>query len=599
MPEIRILPDQVANQIAAGEVVERPASVVKELLENSLDAGATRVNVEFRHGGKALLVVEDNGCGMSPDQALLALEPHATSKIRLAADLNEIRTFGFRGEALPSIASVSRFLLRTRPADAVSGSEVLVNAGKLIHQKETGMAPGTRIEVANLFHPVPARLKFLKSENTEAAHITRLVRLYAVAQPQVGFLLTEDGEEVFRSPASTTLLDRVREIWGKQLAADLVPMALSEAPGMKVWGLLGKPGVGRATRQEMVTIVNGRPVDSRTLAYALVESYHTLLPKGRYPLAFLFFEVDPHCVDVNVHPSKKEVRFREESRVRQFVIRAVLQHFETLLGTAPQVSVIDPPVSRVIYPENPTAHPDEGRASATPAFPQGGAPAEPARDLSGKSVSSENPVVPPSPGREPVPAAASFRLDWRLAGHLRDGVFLFETDSGLVVLNLKSARERIWYERILRRFDEHENAAQRLLLPVPLELEPIAASILRERLKMLQDVGFEIEEFGRNFFRILSVPDWLAEAETEMFIRDIVAEMGRRPGEFQREHLAHESLARMASTRAGRSGESSSDTVIIGVVQELFQCLQPTVCPRGKPVFFEISRSEIARKLGG
>ncbi|MDR3229405.1 MAG: DNA mismatch repair endonuclease MutL, partial [Puniceicoccales bacterium] len=341
MPEIRVLSEKVANQIAAGEVVERPAAVVKELLENSLDAGATRIAVEFRHGGKSFIAVEDNGCGMSPDQALMSLEMHATSKIRNADDLNEIRTFGFRGEAVPSIASVTRFTLRTRPSDSLSGTELFVNAGRFIHQKEAGMAPGTRVEAANLFHPVPARLKFLKSENTEAAHITRLVRLYAVAQPQVGFTLTEDGQEIFRSPAAQELPERVREIWGSQLANDLTVLAPVEGAEMRLWGLLGKPGAGRATRQEMVTIVNGRPVDSRTLAYSLVESYHTLLPRGRYPLAFLFLEIAPHWVDVNVHPAKREVRFRDEMRVRHFVITAVMHHLETAGGGAQTVNGYD------------------------------------------------------------------------------------------------------------------------------------------------------------------------------------------------------------------------------------------------------------------
>lgn len=614
MPEIRILPDQVANQIAAGEVVERPAAAVKELLENSLDAGATRIGVEFRHGGKSFLAIEDNGCGMTPDQALLALEPHATSKIRAADDLNAIRSFGFRGEALPSIASVSRFTLRTRPADAVEGTEVLVNAGKLLHQKETGMAPGTRIEVANLFHPVPARLKFLKTENTETAHITRLVRLYALAQPQVNFRLVENGGEVFRSPVTDDLLERVRAIWGRQLAQDLDSFAPVEGQGMRVWGLLGKPGVGRSTRQEMVTIVNGRPVDSRTLAYALVESYHTLLPKGRYPLAFLFLEIDPACVDVNVHPAKREIRFREEPRVRRFVIEAVLRHLEkkgalaatpewgkgilengvspspALAGFGKQWERVVPLVSSPAISAAPETVADAGKAPLV-------APSVP------PISSGEIPVPEISPRPEVLPEttmnrAGEFRLSWRWKGFVQDGWALFETAAGLVVLHPRAAQERVWYERILARFEESAPVSQRLLLPVPLEMEPLAANMLRERQEVLAAAGFTVEEFGRNFFRIEAVPDWLAEGEAEAFVRDAVAEMGRRSGELAKSHLAHTLLAELALEKVGQRGENWTEQSVLALVKELFLCRQPTTCPRGRPVFFELSRAELARRLG-
>ena len=351
MSTIRILEPTVANQIAAGEVVERPAAVIKELLENSLDAGARRVTVDFSRGGKALMVVEDDGKGMTGDEALLSLERHATSKIRIAADLDRIATFGFRGEALPSIASVARFTMQTRPAAAPAGTEIAVNGGRLVHRRDHGMAPGTRIEVANLFHPVPARLKFLKSDETEAAHIVRLVRLYAIAHPEVGFLLREDGREVFRSPGDAPLLDRVREIWGRQVAEEVTLMPAFERPGMRLSGLLGKPGVSRGTRQDLVTVVNGRPVDSRTMAFALTESYHTLIPKGRYPLAFVFLEMDPAWVDVNVHPAKREVRFRDEAKVRNFIIESVLAVLRSRVDeglpaeTLPAVAPLAPPAA--------------------------------------------------------------------------------------------------------------------------------------------------------------------------------------------------------------------------------------------------------------
>ncbi|MDR1498044.1 MAG: DNA mismatch repair endonuclease MutL [Puniceicoccales bacterium] len=601
MPEIRVLPETVSNQIAAGEVVERPSAVVKELLENSLDAGATRIAIEFRHGGKSFISVEDNGCGMTPDQALMSLEMHATSKIRVTEDINAVRTFGFRGEAIPSIASISRFTMRTRPNNAHAGVEVFVNSGKFIYQKETGIAPGTRIEVANLFLPVPARLKFLKSENTEAAHITRLVRLYAVAQPLTGFTLYEDGAEIFRSPAQTTLLDRVSEIWGTRLAGDLSVLDPIENRGMRIYGLLGKPGIGRSTRQEMVTIVNGRPVDSRTLAYALVESYHTLLPRGRYPLAFIFLETDPNAVDINIHPAKREIRFRDESATRNFVITAVLRHLEALNSGAPPV-ILDsgdhaplhttadtppPPTDSTQAPatSSPSTTSDQKRHNLPVPQP---APTPPAPTA---TPDNNTPPPPPQPTRP-----KDFRLNWRLAGHLDNELALFEAPAALIVLNLRTARERIWYERVLNRLDNHNSVSQQLLFPETMQLDPLPANTLREKQAILSATGFDIQEFGRDFFRIHAVPDWLKDSEIEHTLRNILAEIGRRPSETNRYPSTKELLAKIAATRAGRSTSFSNETATT-TVRELFLCSQPTVSPNGKPTFFELTRAEISRRL--
>lgn len=346
MPTIRILSDRVANQIAAGEVVERPAAVVKELVENCLDAGATRIAVEFRHGGRSLMSVEDNGKGMDRDDALLSLERHATSKITEAVDLDTLHSFGFRGEALPSIASVCHFELRTRPAAAEMGTEIVINGGKFVHVRDCGMPPGTRIAVTALFNSVPARRKFLKSDSTEGAHLIQCVRFYALANPEVAFTLVEDGRTIFRSPACTSLRERVTEIFGRQVAEALLPVE-ARGEGMRLTGLVGKPGASRSTRHEMITFVNRRPVDTRTLSYALIESYQQLLPKGRYPLAFLFLEIDPAAVDVNVHPTKREVRFRNDAAVRTFIVRSLL---EALRAAADEVGRALPPGATKVTP---------------------------------------------------------------------------------------------------------------------------------------------------------------------------------------------------------------------------------------------------------
>jgi len=576
MATIRILEDTVANQIAAGEVVERPAAVIKELLENSLDAGARRVTVDFSRGGKALMIVDDDGKGMSGDEALLSLERHATSKIRIAADLDRIATFGFRGEALPSIASVARFTMQTRPTEAPSGTEISVNAGKLVHRREHGMAPGTRIEVANLFHPVPARLKFLKSDETEAAHIVRLVRLYAVAHPEVGFLLREDSREIFRSPGNAPLLDRVREIWGRQVAEEVTLMPVFARPGMKLSGLLGKPGVSRGTRQDLVTVVNGRPVDSRTMAFALMESYHTLIPKGRYPLAFVFLEMDPAWVDVNVHPAKREVRFRDEARVRNFLIESVLAVLRSHGGDGLPAQTV-PAVAPLVA----------GAASVA-------------------SIAAPVPPTIPVPASAgvavPVPVASAHapavRLGWRLLSRLREERAVFETPTGLAIIDIGAAHQRVLYESILKQFSEQKPVSQPMLMPLAIELEPLPAAVLRERLPLLTAAGFDFEEYGRNFWRMAALPAWLEPEGALDFVRDLLAEMARREGDFGRPSLAYDALAKLAVGKARRKGDALSEGELMELVQSLFRTAQPGTCPRGRRTYVEWTDADLGRRFG-
>ncbi len=575
MATIRILEATVANQIAAGEVVERPAAVVKELLENSLDAGARRVTVDFSRGGKAQMIIEDDGKGMTGDEAMLSLERHATSKIRLASDLDRIATFGFRGEALPSIASVARFTMQTRMAEAPSGVEIAVNGGKIIHRRDHGMAPGTRIEVANLFHPVPARLKFLKSDETEAAHIVRLVRLYAIAHPEVGFLLREDGREIFRSPGHAPLLDRVREIWGRQVAEEVTLMPVFERPGMKLSGLLGKPGVSRGTRQDLVTVVNGRPVDSRTMAFALTESYHTLIPKGRYPLAFVFLEMDPAWVDVNVHPAKREVRFRDEARVRNFLIESVLAVLRSRADEGLPAETIPAVMAAAPCTVNPAAGPTLSSPVVVP-------------------LTSGPPSGPPPV----VTHATAVRLGWRLLSRLREERAVFETPTGLAILDVGAAHQRVLYESILKQFSEQNPVSQALLVPLAIELEPLPAAVLRERLPLLQAGGFDFEEYGRNFWRIAALPAWLEPEAALAFIRDLLAEMARREGDFGRPALAYDALAKLATQKARRKGDAMSDGELMELVQSLFRTAQPGTCPRGRRTYVEWTDADLGRRFG-
>ncbi len=628
MAKVRLLSDRVANQIAAGEVIERPAAVVKELVENALDAGATRIEVEFRHGGRSLMRIEDNGHGMSKDDALMALERHATSKIAEADDLNRLASFGFRGEALPSIASVSRFELQTRETGSDVGTEILVNGGKFVHVRECGRPVGTRIEVTHLFNSVPARRKFLKTDATEAAHIIQGVRLYALAFPGVAFSLIEDGRVIFKSPQCATLAERVTEIFGKQVGEGLVPLDASEL-GMKVSGLIGRPGQGRSTRHEMIVFINQRPVDSRTLNYALIESYHESLPKGRYPSAFVFFEIDPAAVDVNVHPAKREVRFRSESQVRSFVIRSVLARLRelgaeasaagavTMAGSREVVRLPDSPSGEAEARTVPAARPViEGRTFVAPMPVPTFTPQVQGRDVSRPVVAANAPQsavslsqvssVAPSvaapvssvaPAPSAVPASSGRNRAWRYLGLAHGSYALFETAAGLVLLDRRAAHERIWFERLQAQFRAGETPVQRLLFAVPLELDPIATALMLDRLTFFNGHGFEIAEFGRGFFRIESVPAWMEPADAEAFVRDLLGAL--RDGRLQDKNVdvAREELARLAVTKAIRLPDTAGEQEMQGLVAQLFACQTPLTSPAGRPTQIELGHGELARRF--
>src|SRR5215472_389973 len=328
MGRIRLLPETVASQVAAGEVVERPASVVKELVENSLDAGARKIDIVIRHGGISLVRVIDDGCGMDRDDALLSLERHATSKIRSAADLQAVATLGFRGEALPSIASVSRFRLTTREAHAIAGTEIIVNGGKLEIVRDGGEAPGTQVQVRSLFYNLPARRKFLRSENTESRNIEHQIHLQAISHPQTAFSLVRDDRVLFRLPAAATLGDRIRDLYGAELLEGLVEINGPASPKIRIGGFIGEAGLSRQTRAQQLVFVNGRAIESSLITVAIREGYHTALMKGQYPVTFLFVELLPAAVDVNVHPAKREVRFRDPNAVREAIVLCIQQTLE-------------------------------------------------------------------------------------------------------------------------------------------------------------------------------------------------------------------------------------------------------------------------------
>ena len=570
------LPDAVANQIAAGEVVERPVAVVKELVENALDAEARSIEIQFEQGGRSLVRVIDDGSGMTPEDAVMALRRHATSKIRAVEDILAVSSFGFRGEALPSIASVSKFCLRTRPADSPHGTEIRVNGGKDPVVAECGMSPGTEVTVSQLFHNVPARRKFLKSDRTESAHILQMCRLLAVAHPEVAFSLTEDGHEVFRSPACPDHLQRVREIFGKRRVEDLMPVSF-ERDGLRVSGLIGKPHAGRSTRSEMVTYVNHRPVDSRLLNYALIESYHRYLPRGRYPVAFLFVDLPAGEVDVNVHPTKREVRFRAEPTVRNILMSGLTERLAAESRQVLRKAEAVPPADTGTVPQRPAPEPvlAPPRPAQRREFPQ----------------PVERPLAGTAPKETPVPGV------WRFCGIWRKQVGLFESPDGLILLNARAARERILFERIENSLAGEAVPRQPLLIPLMLELQPLDASVLGDQVDFFNGIGFEIEPFGRHLYRIRSVPAWMQGEHAEDFVTDLVnriRQRGLRPEEAQ---PARTLVAKMAAIREARGFSVEDEAAWPALAKALLACENPLLDGRGRPTFVEMRQGEIARKL--
>jgi DNA mismatch repair protein MutL len=583
MSTIRILPDRVANQIAAGEVIERPVAVVKELVENSIDAGATRIEVEFRNGGKSYIRIEDNGKGMSPDEALLSLERHATSKIREAADLNEVSSFGFRGEALPSIASVSRFTLRTRAEGWEHGTEIKINGGKLIEKKDCGMPVGTVIEVAQLFNSVPARRKFLKTDPTESAHITYNTRLFAVAHPRVAFRVLDSGRIIFQSPACEDLRDRIAEIWGRSLADDLISVDVSDSKtGYRLTGLTAKPGVGRSTRRELVTLVNRRPVDSRTLGYAVLDAYHGRIQKGRYPPTFLFLEIEPQEVDVNVHPSKREVRFRNDGAIRRFVLGAITDTLRVATEAEHLKAELIAPASENEVDSLPTSIPT-GQPLPIPMTPRAAKTTLRSTITGSQKLAESAKVNTPS---------------WRLISILKGQYGLFDTPRGLVMLHLRYADQRVRFERILKSYKESTPPSQRMLIPHTVELEPLASEALVSHLDLINKQGFQVEEFGRHFYRIEALPAWLEPEQAEVFIRDMVDLLRQRGGSRKESELIWESVARLAVEGSYRRRDNLSEASVQQLAEALLDCETPHTSPSGKPTFSEISWSEWERRFG-
>ena len=625
MPVISRLPDDLANQIAAGEVVERPASVVKELIENAIDARATRVSVTVEYGGKKLIRVEDDGVGMDPDDARLCLERHATSKISRADDLGAIVTLGFRGEALPSMASVSHFKLRTRARGSDSGTEIRVNAGIVGSVVEAGGPEGTMVEVADVFYNLPARRKFLKSDGAEAAQVSRLVTQLALCYPEVGFTLTSSGKKILAVPPVTTVADRLYQIYGDR--QDLIAVE-REFGGLRLHGFIAALAEQGPVRGPQHVFVNRRIVKDRTIAHAIIDSYSVATNKERSPEVHLFLEVPPDRVDVNVHPTKAEVRFREQSLVHEMVRRAL----GDALGKGPAPELTLRPSD--IHPGHPQQHalpgalaggvfpsrwahpavqhegsargfqtggPDEGSARGFHmGVPHGGSLSN-LREEPSSGSSAMSPREAPSSGTSAEhprdePARPAVRPMIAL-GQFRDTFIIAMDDEGLCIIDQHVAHERVLYERIMEKLTSESLESQRLLIPVILELPAAERAALAAKADALTRFGFEVEEFGGDAIRVNSVPALLPPNECDAALRALADDLEG----LDRGLRLEDALKQIAATTACHAAVKAHYPLTLEkmhhILEELRATAYSTVCPHGRPVMLRITRREIEKNF--
>lgn len=636
--------------------------MVKELVENSLDAKATRISVEIGAGGRSLIRITDDGIGMSKDDALLCLERHATSKINRAEDLAGISTMGFRGEAIPSIASVSRFTLTTRDRDDASGegTQVLINGGRITEVKAAASPPGTSVEVRQLFFNLPARRKFLRAEETERAHIQHYLVLVALAWPQVGFTFITDGRVVWQLPPVqwntpaerfAALKERLRQLHGPDTPLLEVEFAASieEAPdaglndeplvlrdsarvsSFRVWGFIGAPGVSRGTRDEQHVFVNQRPVENRGLNFALAEGYHTSLMRGRYPVCCLFVEIDPAAVDVNVHPQKREVKFREEAAVRRLMTKAVRDTLLRFHSSTPQpvfppsqpsLPVATPalqrtpayPVAKTVLP--PADGPIETQAEL-PALPEPATATQAALPLPTKQAgrtdvpfiaSHGSPSVdltasrfaPPQPAfSAPATAVPLLRVPLKIVGVVGRLYVVLESDRGLVLLDQHAAHERILFEQMLSRLESNATAAsQRLLLPETVELSARDAEFVRRNLETLSRLGIGLSEFGDRTFLLDALPPFVKGGNPKQFTISLIDELKAAGAGVNNLRVGEDVVAKTVCRHAVKANDPLAGPELESLVNDLRRCEMPYTCPHGRPTLIEMNWRELEKKFG-
>lgn len=635
MPRIHALSASVVNQIAAGEVLERPASALKELLENSLDALSTRIEIDIVAGGSELIRIVDDGEGIHPDDFLLAVTSHATSKIREANELFGVRTFGFRGEALASIAEVSHLRLRSRQADQDHARELEVRYGDVGPVRESGGPLGTLIEIRNLFENVPVRRKFLKSVATEFGQITDQFTRIALAHPRLHLVLRHNDRMVYQLPAADSPLERIKVFFGEDLAEQLIPVE-SEHNGIRLWGYVGHPDLNKATRKHQFLFLNGRWIQDRTLQHALTEGYRGLVMVGRHPVAFLFLELPPDLVDVNVHPTKSEVRFQDVQQLFRQVLSTIRTKFLSLdlqskltLPTstpAPTPMTLSP---SVVQPALRSEFADWAKAELgrwTPEAPAGFAhavdlgvataettsviaerePSWSAESLLEERIAEieaspfeEPATASPMPTvRAPVVAVASTSPVAVRALQVHDCYIVIESAEGLTVIDQHALHERVLYEQFRTRVLNNAVESQRLLMPVPVDVSAKEAALLLEHTELLDKLGFGIEEFGKDTVVVNRHPVMLRRLDLTTMVHDLAERLDNGGASPTRRDLLDELLHMMACKAAVKAGQRLSPEEIDSLLQQRHLCDDAHHCPHGRPTALTLSRAELDRQFG-
>ena len=608
-PQIHILPEELCNKIAAGEVVERPSSVIKELVENSLDAGATDILVELEAGGKRLIRVTDNGCGMGRQDAFLSFERHATSKIRTDADLFALHTLGFRGEALASIASVSRMRLKTCANDEGLGQEIYSEGGTIRQAGELGLPRGTVVEVRNLFFNLPARKKFLRKEQTELGHAADVVTKQALANPQVSFRLQHNDRTLLDLRREKGLRERVAALLGRTLQKDLISVEQRAGEALQLDGLISPPHLTRSAASHIYTFVNGRYIRDRVVQHAVMEGYRHLLMRGRYPVVVLFLHIDPAQVDVNVHPTKHEVRFREQALVHDFIAESLKQVLRSAawlansphgdVGSEQDEGVLEPCTSP--YAFSPPGERDLGVKETDPGRSQSSegaaflpAPALTGRHMSGAStwpVSSHESSQYALPGSEP----AGFFSRLLILGQYHQSYILCQDGDDLILIDQHAAHERVGFEKLRQTYAAGTIPSQTLLFPEILELDFNSATALAENLDELATLGFEVEPFGGKSFALKAVPQLLGGVRAAELVVDIAMELERIGRTGQLLDSIDDVLIMMACHSVVRANQALSVPEIKALFNEMDGIDFKAHCPHGRPVMQRMTLSDVER----
>jgi DNA mismatch repair protein MutL len=602
-PRIRVLSEELANQIAAGEVVERPASVVKELLENSIDAGATLIRIDIEGGGKKKIRIMDNGMGMLPEECRIAFSRHATSKISDFSDLETIHSLGFRGEALPSIASVAKVRCTSARSENQGGKLIVVEGGELIEEKDFACPQGTTIEVAQLFYITPARSKFLKGDSTEFSHITQVVTQQALAYPSIQFQLTHNGREVIQTLPSDQIHYRIAELFGTELAKSLVQVK-SNSGDYRLEGYVSNPVFTRSNRSAQYCFINGRFVRDKVVLHATQQGYSHLLPKGQHPALFLYLNMDPKLLDVNVHPSKAEVRFAFQQDVHQFISRSIREALEKNLQSPAED--LQPVYENIPIKTN-YEKPFYREASSWVNKPEEVAPfqqgdlSEALRNMTSShgfhSKISSSPQQVMGFDKAPIPVSNLIYSEFEPLGQLKSSFIIMQGKKGLLVVDQHVAHERILYERFRESAKKKKIEVQNLLFPLTVEFSPAETELLIFHLDRLKQLGLELETFGKNEFLLRSVPAILKNIDNEKLLRDTI-ELLPKDGDENILHEKYEDVLIMMSCRnAIKVNHPLNLDQIRKLISDLEQTSMPFTCPHGRPISLLFDIEDILKKF--